>query len=59
MKTIELLKKKKKYTRPSVKKINIDNQISLAMTSPTTPPEDPFSSVDMKKLLEQDKLENA
>ena len=54
-------KNKKIYQRPKVEKVNIDNQISLAMTSPSTPPEDPFDSgfIDMKKMLEQDKIENA
>ena len=59
MKTIEYKKDKKPYTKPVIVKISIDNQISLAMTSPSEPPADPFSSVDMKKMLELDKMENA
>ena len=50
--------KKKTYHPPTIVKTNIDKQISLAMTSPTTPPEDPFASIDMKKMLEIDKAEN-
>ena len=59
MKDLSKDKARKSYIKPQIEKIDIDNQISLAMTSPSAPPSDPFGSIDMKKMLEQDKLENA
>ncbi len=42
MKTNKELKQEKNYIKPDLKKIEIDKQISLVMTSDgATPPEDP------------------
>lgn len=37
---------KRKYTKPNVQEINLDNEISILMTS--TPPGDPFKSASIE-----------